>query len=88
MTNEELTRAIHSLGEMNLALAGRLAALEAANGALLAALGSSLPPLLPQIEQHLFGLAPHARASLEPESFEAFENAVASFAANVRALQG
>ncbi len=88
MTNDELTRAVHSLSEMNLALAGRVAAAEAVNGALLAALGTSLPPLLPQIEQHLFGLAPHLCATLEPDSVDAFEAAVAGFAANLRALQG
>jgi hypothetical protein len=70
-----------------MSLIGKIAAVETANGALMVAVGNALPPLLPQINHILEGLASGARASWERASHAAFDVAISDFARNVEAVQ-
>ena len=88
MNTDELTSTVNALYGLCMAHAGKIAALETVNGALVASIGMALPPLSAQISQNIDGLTPYHRESLEEESIDAFESALASVKANLRAQSG
>lgn len=88
MNNEELAATVNALYGLCMAQAGKLAALATINEAVVASLGTSLPPLIGQIAQHANGLSPYHRGPLEPESLSAFDSTLASFNETLNALSG
>jgi hypothetical protein len=88
MNPEEVAELTTSLSELCLAQAGQVAALRTVIDALIATVGTNLPPLTEVLSAHLGALAALNRGSLEDRSLNAFDATIADVQGNLRILQG
>lgn len=87
MNTEELTETVNALANLVLVQAGQASAFGAVIDALIATLGTSFPPLVAPLLQHLEVLAEMRRENLAEESFEGFDSIIEDIQGNLRILQ-
>lgn len=88
MEIDELTVVVTALHEQSLVLAGKIVAMETVTEALLATVGTALPPLLPQLQAHLGALAQLNRSRLDGDTQLAFDSHIWQIKGNLQTLQG
>lgn len=88
MNGEELSDVVAALHGLCMAQAGQVAALRVTLEALIATIGTNLPPLTAQVSQHIDGLASIAENDLDPSSLPTFSNTISVLQNNLRILQG